>query len=137
MNNEMSWRVLDFIQRSWNGRTFSEIQQYIVEDIHDYDWDLMVPSWKWNEKESKTEPCLKRKWRGYWCDRLLGGMHTHQGLLWTYCIKRPDGRWIVTEKCYLSTISVRNNKTLTLAYNDFVREAVHNKKYGKVIFPTY
>jgi hypothetical protein len=56
-----------------NGMAFTDIQREL---------------WKMSHSEPFT-----REARGYWCDPLLGSLHTHQGLLHLFAFKGPDGRW--------------------------------------------
>ena len=94
-------KVLNFIRRSRNGRTFGEIQRYIVEmNGKDYDDRHTVIRMRSNGRYYKLRV---RIWRGYWCDYLcdrtkmrprydtLGARHywptKQKGLLSRFCYK--------------------------------------------------
>jgi hypothetical protein len=97
-----AFKILEFIEDAKHGRTFSEIQEFIVT-LNGRDWNDMTRC-AWNSlEESFRVPVNRRRYRGYYCTILLGGMHYHQGLLHTYCVKMPDGKWILSEDIWTRT----------------------------------
>ena len=94
------FKILDFIcEAGGEGRSFSEIQAFVVQ-MNGLDWEERSPLYPY-APGLRTHPGQSaRKHRGYYCTNLLGGMHYHQGLLHTYCVKLPDGRWMLTETIY-------------------------------------
>lgn len=88
---EMRQKVLDFIKKARaKGRTFGEIQRFVVEDLHGYDYDEMSDSYNWRSNSYKPA----RKYRGYWCTNLLGTRwRKAPGILPSTCIK-IRGRWV-------------------------------------------
>ena len=108
------FKVLQFIGEAGDaGRTFSEIQKFIVVELRGLNWDD-TDDWYFRDRDPQhriSRP-VRRRWRGYWCDNLLGSMYPygHQGLLKTYCQKH-FGKWILTED-----INSRDN--LSTGYED-------------------
>lgn len=89
-------RVLRFIGRAKDkGRSFTEIQRYIVEDLNGKDFDEPPKTYPWHKDIPRTN--RKRRYRGYWCDRLLGGLYSNggEGLLHSYCKKNDAGKWVL------------------------------------------
>lgn len=67
-----SEQIIEFVKASPSGRTFTEIQRFIVElKGYDYDEKTLINSWAVRNKGAK--PKYARRWRGYWCTYLLGG----------------------------------------------------------------
>jgi len=88
----MRQMVIDFIKSGKTlGKTFGEIQRFVVEDLHGYNYDDMnikYDYWKYNSYKPA------RKYRGYWCVNLLGAKwRTTPGILPSYCSK-INKRWI-------------------------------------------
>jgi hypothetical protein len=74
------------------GRSFTEIQRFIVETLNGKNFDERSTS-VYGLAAGETP---RRRYRGYWCNRLLGGMYYGPGLLKTEgCTKNAIGRWIV------------------------------------------
>lgn len=88
---EMRQKVLDFIKKARaKGRTFGEIQRFVVEDLHGYNYDEMSTKYDW--KSDSYKPA--RKYRGYWCTNLLGTMHrSSPGILPSTCTK-INGKYV-------------------------------------------
>jgi hypothetical protein len=88
-------RVLRFIKENPTGRTFTQIQEFVVT-MNGLDWNERVThTWedfRGNHRIQRTE--TRRKWRGYWCDYLLSSW-TGPGLLKTFCARTNAGRYIV------------------------------------------
>ena len=101
-----TYELMHFIKRAGaRGCTFSEIQRFIVEG---------------NGLDYDARNCRGRRIRrGYWCTQLLGGPHYHQGLLYTYCVKLPNGNWIMTEP--MAAQFPLNKPTETWKYNQMVK----------------
>ncbi len=66
-----SERVLRWIKRR-GGARFSEIQRYVVEELHGRDWDERRPVVIPDEYVGQIVLDRKgpRRWRGYWADNL-------------------------------------------------------------------
>jgi hypothetical protein len=79
-------RVLREIKKN-KGMRFTDIQKFVVT----------TNGLNWDERCGRTG---KRKYRGYWCDWLLGGMHSNggDGILHSFCRKGADGKWRVVKK---------------------------------------
>lgn len=88
-----SEQILRFIEASPDGRKFTEIQKFIVE-LNGHDWDTMERSPAYVDD---PKPVWKRRWRGYYCTRLLGGPFYGDGLLHRFC-KKKKGRWVLVKK---------------------------------------
>lgn len=85
----MKQKVIDFIRARGNlGCSFSDIQRYIVEDLHCFDYDTMEVNRVYNCNGSYSFK-MRRVYRGWWCDALC----CHDGILKTYCTK-INKRWI-------------------------------------------
>ena len=88
-------KVIAFIKEGGKvGRRFGEIQRFIVEDLHGYDYDEMSIKYDW--KSNSYKPA--RKYRGYWCTYLLGpsryyGIKLGFGILPNRCSK-VNRRWV-------------------------------------------
>lgn len=80
--------ILQAIGDSRDGLRFGEIQRKICE-MNGLNYDSVETSW------GSRGTSGRRRYRGYWCDHLLGWRHypPRQGLLYKFCIKGPDGRW--------------------------------------------
>jgi len=61
-------KVLNFICRSKNGRTFGEIQRFVVE-MNGYNYDEFAKVNHYNRKTGALTKRRVRVHRGYWCDR--------------------------------------------------------------------
>lgn len=85
-----SERVIEFIKAAGGaGRSFSEIQRFVVETLNGLNYDERAQPSSW--APAATPP---RRYRGYWCNHLLGGMWTGPGLLRARgCKKNARGRW--------------------------------------------
>jgi len=60
-------KVVRFIRRAKNGRTFGEIQRFIVEmNGMDYDDHHIA----FSHRNGMVQQKRVRTWRGYWCDYL-------------------------------------------------------------------
>ena len=100
VRNTKAFKILDHIGASpFTGRSFSEIQEFIVT-LNGLDWNERATLYPWAPGLRTHAKQSARKYRGYYCTILLGGMHYHQGLLHTYCVKLPNGRWMLTEDIY-------------------------------------
>ena len=95
----MKQKVLDFIKAAGpKGRRFSEIQRFIVEDLHSFNYDLMKNTRVYDWKKKVFVYRTLRVYRSYWCTTLLrsgDGMlpYREAGLLKTYC-EKVNGRWV-------------------------------------------
>ena len=91
----MRKKVIAFIKRArCAGRTFSDIQRYIVENLHGYDYDEKVTYFNWEKKA----PINIRRYRGYWCTNLFGAFNYYKnsyrhGILRIYC-KKINRKWV-------------------------------------------
>lgn len=76
----MRRKLLDFIGSSPTGRTFGEIQRFVVEDLHGFNYDEKQDGWKWDKVNRKyvSIPDAVRRHRGYWCVNLCGS----SGIFW-------------------------------------------------------
>lgn len=87
-------KVLGFIGESPTGRTFGEIQRFIVEKLHGLNYDEMITKYAYTGIGGKWPVGLVRKYRGYWCTNLCGLSDMYgkprMGLLERYCEKVGD-----------------------------------------------
>lgn len=73
-------QIIEFVKQSGNGRTFGEIQRFIVE-LNGLNYDEFEDTW-----------CgRRRKYRGYYCTNLIGA---GRGILRKNGCKNVDGRWV-------------------------------------------
>jgi hypothetical protein len=92
-----AFKILEFIELAGEyGRSFSEIQEFIVT-LNGRDWNEIKLGPDWKPEHERRNVRINR---GYYCTILVGGMHYHQGLLHTYCVKLPNGRWTLTEEIW-------------------------------------
>jgi len=92
--------ILNAIKRR-DGMTLTEIQQ-LAALMSGLDWEDRTEHEFSRNKitgnyEAKRVPGTRRRYRGFWCTYLLGGMHYHQGILHTFCEKGADGKWRVVK----------------------------------------
>jgi hypothetical protein len=103
-------RVLSYIADAGEGgRSFSEIQRFIVETLHglDYDQREVRPS-HWT-KGTCPHYGSRRLYRGFWCNYLLrshgaSGRSDREGLLATHCLK--SGKNYVLKRSSLNLLPV-------------------------------
>jgi hypothetical protein len=88
-------KIIAFIKESPNGRRFSEIQRFIVEELNGLNYDERETC---NTERTAHMKTLPRRYRGYWCTRLTGGRYYGNGMLINRgCVKVLTGtqtRWI-------------------------------------------
>jgi len=77
--------------------------------------------------EHRIDRPVRRRYRGYWTDRLLGGPFSSggKGLLHTFCVKMPNGKWVLTEDLNKVSLKPANNETKTYLYNKQRRDALY------------
>jgi hypothetical protein len=118
--------ILNYIgEGGLEGRSFSEIQWYIVTR-NGLKWDERSPVYPYAPGLRTHPEQTARKYRGYYCTNLMGGPHYHQGLLNTYCVKLPNGRWILTEQIWTrENLCVKHrdprSNTKTWRFNDALK----------------
>lgn len=115
-------RVLREIERR-GGMTFTEIQRFVCE-MNGKDYDQMVDTWAGK----------KRRWRGYWCDYLIGKNHwgrKYQGILNLFCVKGSDSRYRVSEPL-TSPWSFRLRKTQSYLMNEDRRRRGREAREAKL-----
>lgn len=91
----MTAMVLSFIGNAEEkGRTFGEIQRYVVEELHDLDYDEFERTWRWDNVRQRAikDGARVRKHRGWWTCNLCGcgksGYGERRiGILEKYCDK--------------------------------------------------
>lgn len=132
LHETKAFSILHFIgQGGRYGRKFTEIQEFIVRH-NGLDWDARSPNFPWAPSLRDYDKQTRRRYRGYYCTILLGGMHYHQGLLWTYCVKLPNGRWILTEDIYSRTnLNYQHGderaNTLTWQFNETLKRGIQEE----------
>lgn len=103
-------RVLSYIAAGGSaGRSFSEIQRFIVETIHDLDYDLREIRPKHWTKGTCPQYGGRRLYRGFWCGYLLRshgarGRGDREGLLATHCVK--FGKYYVLKRSSLKLLPI-------------------------------
>jgi stress response protein SCP2 len=85
--------VLGFIAEATNGRTFSEIQRFVVE-LNGKNYDEMEDKLAWDAVNNCTKVIGKvRRYRGYWSTNLTG-YGGSGGMLGKHCVK-IKGRYYI------------------------------------------
>ena len=84
--------VMNFIAKAGpEGRSYGEIQRYIVEELNGHDYDEMEDLFHY-PNGVRTVRERKRRWRGFWADHLVGN-YREMGMLKGYCKKMSNGKW--------------------------------------------
>lgn len=100
--------VLGFIAESPTGRSFGEIQRFIVqlnglnydefELVRDYNhFPTQVHSGRTIEYVGPWKMNRRRRYRGYWCTNLVGSHYGREGILPAHCNK-VNGRYFIKDK---------------------------------------
>ncbi len=100
--------ILGFIAESSNGRTFGEIQRYIVELnglnydqfelVRDYNhFPTRVSRGQSIEYVGPWKMVRRRRYRGYWCTNLVGSHYGREGILAANCNK-INGRYLIKDR---------------------------------------
>jgi hypothetical protein len=74
------------------GMTSSQIQEFVVT-MNGHDWNEMTKKRVWGQGPTDRE-ATRRRWRGYWCDFLLGTVFpSRPGLLSRFCVRGKDKKY--------------------------------------------
>lgn len=87
------YKLLQFIG-SRDGTRYSEMERFICE-LNGYDYDLMVPGYRYDYSKRVNVKCMTRRWKGIWGTTLCYGK---EAILPQHCVKGADKKWRLNEE---------------------------------------